>query len=692
MMNGTKCVLSMLLCLGIFAPSAANAQAGVVFTDIATDPASGLAFTRVPSSRYAEILAAQQQSLTNPLTFADLDFLPQAPRGQGGTAIFDFDNDGDLDIYVTNGPGAPNSLFKNLLRETGHFRFQDVGATSGAGATDQDSTGVCYGDTDNDGDQDLLVLANGAPNRFFENNGDGTFLELPGSGTEGGILGGSACAMADFDGDGLLDIVVANTFDFRDNFALLAVPFAFNDANQLFVNGGANHFYDISDVSGIRENGALPPVMPGDPPLATISWAVSAVDYDLDGDVDVIFSDDQGPQAEERFGGVDRGFLQVFVNDGTGMFSADPISYDESSQPVGEWMGTSFGDLNCDGYLDMFASSFGDYDSPVLQTPLQPPYSLGESTSRWFLGGPNGSWTDPGVGALVATPFGWSIQVFDYDNDGDQDIYYQGGINVGFIVLSDNPGVLLENEDCTANFWPDFDAITADSTRRDQRGVAAGDLNRDGFVDIVTVGETTMPPPAPTIPSPVRYGSPFDDTALFIPYFAGDPINGLVWTGLSTAPGVMTVEIASSNGNRSATVAVEGSVGRLPTAGVNRDGIGAVVTFTPRRGRPVMKPVSAVSHTSQGALETVFGLGLRRRGQAEVMWPGGVRNRLYNVRAGEHVTIPEIPCSIDTNDSFRTYARCVGTSLRELRRQRVISRSMKARLLSSALFAYFDRH
>ena len=99
-----------------------------------------------------------------------------------------------------------------------------------------------------------------------------------------------------------------------------------------------------------------------------------------------------------------------------------------------------------------------------------------------------------------------------------------------------------------------------------------------------------------------------------------------------------------------------------------------------------MLPVTGgSSHLSQHSLERIFGLGDQRRGTLEILWPGGVRNRLYGVRHGERLVVPEIPCSFDTDESFRFYFRCVRSSVRKLHRAGVIDRRMQGRLTFSAL-------
>ena len=225
-----------LTLIGVTNPASANG--GVVLSNIADDPASGITYQRGRSATFARLDAFRQASLVEPQDFFDLFFLPYNTYGQPGVAVFDYDRDGDLDIYVTNGPGVANSLYSNQLYETGAVTFVDVGASSGAGATAQDGMGVCYGDIDNDGDHDIVVLGRDEANLLLKNNGDGTFAEVTSSGLEGGALGSSSCAMGDVNGDGLLDVAVANSYNHGDFVACSLEPFIGNQHNQLFLNQG----------------------------------------------------------------------------------------------------------------------------------------------------------------------------------------------------------------------------------------------------------------------------------------------------------------------------------------------------------------------------------------------------------------------------------------------------------------------
>ncbi len=135
-----------------------------------------------------------------------------------------------------------------------------------------------------------------------------------------------------------------------------------------------------------------------------------------------------------------------------------------------------------------------------------------------------------------------------------------------------------------------------------------------------------------------------------------------------------------------------GSVALTDGGKTNRDGIGAVVFFTPENGATSIMPIQGgSSFASQHALEVNFGLGAAKQGTVEVLWPGGVRNRLYGVSAGERVVLPEIPCSFHGEWSNQAeYEACVGAALADLASAGIISDSDIERYSSSALQAFLE--
>lgn len=659
---------------------------GPRFENIADDDGVGIDYRRQrsPSEDAFDVIKALPE-----ITFNDLLGAPNKGRGAPGVAILDADGDGDLDLYVTNGPGAANSLYANQQADTGALTFLDVAAQAGVEATDQDSTGVCWGDLDNDGDPDLVVLGNLEANRLFENLGGGLFVDVTaGSGIEAADVTSVSCSIGDIDGDGLLDLVVGNAYDMAVQTAVFLEPFAGNDPNHLFRNRGGLAFDDVSVSSGIREV-HLPDEAPEG--AATITWALALVDIDLDGDVDLVTADDQGPQPNGAAGGIDRGYIQLFENDGSGHFVV--VTAQRSLDRTGTWMGLSFGDFDSNGHLDLFAANGSNHSAAAL---LDPDFSNTQFDSRWFLQQDDGSFFDPSTLGLRNTPFGWGTIAGDLDLDGDTDIAYHGAADIVPFV-SVTPGVVFVN-DGHADFVRDRESYDIDHLRRTVHGFAAGDLDGDGFEDLVSVSNFDMPEPIPLAPLP-PLGGDFDvDASLvptFIPLVPGDtPFDTIFgWTGIVFTDGTLSVERNLGNSNRWVTVDAVGSIGLTPRGQVNRDGIGAVVRFRPRHGASVLVPVlGGASYGSQSSLTAHLGLGNRSRGDIEMVWPGGVRNRLYRVRHRERIVFPEIPCSVDAPlHTFYAYRRCVRDALDDLEDAGVLDRHMARRFRFSALIGFFDR-
>lgn len=669
------------LVIGLFVkPVATLADGGITYTDIVKDGSSGVSYERKPSPRLDQVDALKAQGFLNLPN--DVATFPMHARGKPGIAVFDFDNDGDLDIYVTNGPGAANSLLVNQLIETGELKFIDMATKAGVDATEHDSQGVVFGDINNDGYADIYVLNVAGPNILYLNNGDGTFMDITETaGVGGGSRTSSSATFGDVNGDGLLDLYVGNfgTYIFANIFGS---PFGLTEHNQLFINQGNNTFVDASATSGIEDLNGFAAINAG---AAGATWAVAAIDYDLDGDLDLFSLDDQGGMLVAADGGTDRGLIHLHVNDGSGNFTDKSVEIGVSLP--GGWMGVSFGDFNSDGHLDFFATNLGTYGAQAL---ADFPSTFWEN--QWFLGTKDGTFTVP---ANIPSVFGWGTSAFDYDNDGDTDIVYHGGLENPFLFFLDNPGLILKN-DGNANFAYDLNARSmTNHTLRSVHGSAVGDLNNDGFVDIVSVSNFDVPDNAPLIPwAPV--GTPLDGDVYFIPSFIPsetEPVahlNPALIPGMKVRNGTLSIEISSAdNGNNWAQFKLLGTKGIVSGGKANRDGIGAIVKFTPEGGKTIMQPVlGGSSHLSQDSIIVTVGLGKAAKGDVEILWPGGVKNVLRNVKAGERLTIPEIPVSYDAVISAPDYMHTIRASLNELSNKGFITEQYRERLHQSAVQAF----
>jgi hypothetical protein len=157
--------------------------------------------------------------------------------------------------------------------------------------------------------------------------------------------------------------------------------------------------------------------------------------------------------------------------------------------------------------------------------------------------------------------------------------------------------------------------------------------------------------------------------------------------------GTLAVELNSAdNGNNFSTIELLGTAGLTTYGKVNRDGIGAIISFTPQQGKKIMRPVLGdASYASQSSLKQTLGLGDASKGTVEILWPGGVRNRFYNLKKSENIILPEIPCSFDENwQQYPHYIACVNSSLSQMLQSGIIEQQLKHRLSSSALRAFFE--
>ncbi|HEX5481907.1 MAG TPA: CRTAC1 family protein [Terriglobia bacterium] len=498
----------------------------------------------------------------------------------GGAALFDYDNDGWLDIFLVNGwrlDGFPagNAPTNRLFRNNHNGVFTDV--TEKAGLIRHGwGQGVCIGDYDNDGFEDLFVTYWGH-NVLYHNNGDGTFTDVS---ERAGVAGsktrwGTGCAFLDYDRDGLLDLFVANylVFDPKTAPDPGTNPYCIyrglsvncgprglqGEAGILYHNNGNGTFTDVSEQAGVMR------------PSGYYGLGVLVADYDNDGWPDIYVADDDTPSV-------------LFHNNHNGTFTDIAVmagcAYDENGAPQ-SGMGASAGDYDRDGWLDIFKTNFSD------QTP-----NLYHNEGRAIFA----DVTFQAGTARHDRYVGWGCGFFDPDNDGWLDLFYCNGHVYPELeaaktpVKYREPRVLYRNlrngrfEDVSARAGS---CITTPST---SRGCAFGDFDNDGDVDIVINNQNDRP-------SLLRC----------------DRQNSNHWITLRTI-GVKS----------------------------NRSGIGTRVRCVTGDGVQIDEVRSGGGYLSQNDLRVHFGLGAAEKVDLlELRWPSGHVDTLRNLAVDQIIVVKE---------------------------------------------------
>jgi hypothetical protein len=390
----------------------------------------------------------------------------------GGVAVFDYNNDGYLDIFFANGadirtlkktsPKYSNRLFAN----DGKGHFTDVTEKAGLAGGGYD-TAAAVGDYDNDGNKDLFV-GGVHGNRLYHNNGDGTFTDVTRKAgidqpdSQYGPLWTVGAAWVDVNNDGLLDLFVVNymSWDIRTEPACMAAggrdycdpKFYKKTPNQLFLNNGDGTFRDVSAESGIRAH-------PGK------GMGAGIADFDLDGWMDIFVTNDK----LDNF---------LFHNKGGGKFEEVAFETNVALREDAEWisgMGVDFRDIDNDGYPDIVFVALDDETFPIFRNTGKGDFADITRSS--------------GMGVLSLPMAGYSPTVCDFDNDGWKDIFVtRGHVEV---MLPVRQGQVEQHNTVFRNLGgARFAALTAEAglaaqPPRRHRGSAVGDLNGDGRVDVV---------------------------------------------------------------------------------------------------------------------------------------------------------------------------------------------------------------
>ena len=517
-----------------------------------------------------------------------------------GAALFDYDNDGWLDIFLVNGSSFDPAVRDRqpasyLFHNNRDGTFTDVTAKAGLTRSGW-GQGCCVGDYDNDGFDDLFVTYWGR-NVLYHNNGDGTFTDVS---EKAGVAGtgnvwGAGCAFLDYDRDGHLDLFVASYVNFDPDKAPqpgqsaycryneIAVPcgplgFA-GGTNILYRNRGDGTFADVSEASGIaRPRGPASMVFVSDNwrPTGSYGMGAAVADFDNDGWPDIYVACDSAPSLLYR-NNHDGTFREIAVQAGCAL--------DENGISL-SGMGVGIGDFDADGRLDIVRTNFSEQ-----VTTLYRNYG--------------GAFTDASIRAGLGVNrkyVGFGVGFLDFDNDGWKDIFIANGHVYAQIAGRKlhldyrQPKLLYRN--LGNGRFRDVSAVAGEAIRSANlgRGCAFGDFDNDGDVDVL-VNNLDGPPTL----------------------------------------------LRNDGGSRNNWIMIK-CVGTRS----NRSGIGARVKVTVGSHPQIDEVMSGSSYYSQSDLRLHFGLGRAERADlVEVAWPSGVKETFKDVPANHLLVIQETKGIVD---------------------------------------------
>ena len=497
----------------------------------------------------------------------------------GGVAVFDYDNDGYLDIYFTNGAGIPSlekngpAFYNRLFHNNRDGTFTDVTQRAGVKG-DGYSMGVAAADYDNDGWTDLYVTGVNR-NILFHNNGNGTFTDVTEKAGVGGITSGGkkawsvAAAWVDYNNDGLLDLFVANYVDWSvaknrlcgdPGRRLSCTPELYDPLpNILYRNNGDGTFTDVSQATRVAQHLGK-------------AMSVAIADYDGDGFTDIFVANDREPNSLfHNLSGKE--FAEVGMESGVAL-TDDGLAVSS--------MGSDFRDVNNDGRPDLVVTS------------------LQGEAFHYFLNLGGGLFSDraypAGLGYPSTRMSGWSIGAYDFDNDGFKDLFTANSHvheNVQFYWPEQyrQPNAVFRNQggerfsDATSNAGAALREAAA------HRGSAFGDLNNDGKVDVVVS-------------------------------VIGAPAELLYNTSPATNHWILIQTVGKAS---------------------NRDGIGTRIKLTGQSGLTQYNQVTtSVGYASSSDKRVQFGLGADRRiREIELRWPSGKVQVLKDIAVDQVLKVVE---------------------------------------------------
>jgi hypothetical protein len=489
----------------------------------------------------------------------------------GGVALLDYNNDGLIDVFLVNGGQlreaagkAPSfnrhdpAYWNRLYRQNKDGSFTDVTEQAGlanAGDTNY-GMGVAVGDYDNDGFSDIYVT-NFGKNILYHNNGDGTFTDVT---AKAGVAAGGWSVSAgffDYDNDGMLDLFVTRYLDWSVEKSMTCgaerptycPPGDFAPiANILFRNRGDGTFEDVSVASHIAAKKGH-------------GLGVAFADYDSDGYTDIFVAND----AIEQF---------LFHNNGNGTFTECGFDSGAALSENGKalsGMGVVFQDYDNDGLPDLL----------ITQLPHEP-YVVFHNDGKGLFSAQE---LEAGFGVLSGSCSGWGVGLEDFDNDGWKDAFIVQGHVFDNVEFYDSSLRYREPPLLALNRKGRFEKADAGSNVPVAgRGAAFGDLNNDGWIDVIatSLGEA--------------------------PQFYLNRSGDLHW---------LTIML---RGKRS-----------------NRDGFGARVQVNGQ----TRFATAAGSYLSSNDKRLHFGLGSAETADIEIKWPSGILQALRSVKANQFITIEE---------------------------------------------------
>jgi hypothetical protein len=531
----------------------------------------------IPQTRFTEVTAALGVHFQYLASHTPKHYLPETMGA--GVALFDYDNDGRLDIFFVNGaplndPTPKGTIpqktgpkyWNRLYHQKSDGTFEDVTGKAGLQGAGY-GMGVAVGDYDNDGYEDLYVTAYGG-NKLYHNNGDGTLTDVTEkSGTGGGGWSTSA-AWVDLDNDGLLDLVVLRyvQWDFDDiwcgehkeGYRSYCHPDYFQPISPLvYHNDGNGHFTEVSQKIGLSKPGK--------------GLGLALADYDRDGHIDIFVANDSMLE-----------FL--YHNKGNGTFEEVGLAAGVAADGDGRTyagMGIDFADYNNDGWPDVVITDLANQMYALYK-------NNGDGTFNYAS-------YDSDLGRMTRTHSGWGVRFADFNNDGWKDLLIAQGHDLDTVELNypnlhyREPMLLVEN---TGQGFLDASQDSGSIFHEAWlgRGMAIGDIDNDGRLDAVVT----------TNDGPVH----------------------ILHNETQTANHWLTLELV---GHKS-----------------NRDAIGAEIKLVTGKGQQFATVTTASSYLSSSDKRTHFGLGLETVAKTvEIHWPSGIVQTLKDVKGDQILQIDE---------------------------------------------------